>query len=326
MNEITSARDSFAIAGLEQTAQRANFYADAALSANTARMYAGDWARWCGWTDSNHLDPHGPPGQVALYLVHLADNGAKVATITRALSAISLGYRSKQLGSPRQDPAVQLVLRGIKRKIGVAPEQVEAILPSHLKAMVEALPADAVNRLRSVRNRAALAIGWAGGFRRSELLALDLRDVQKVPEGLRVTIRRSKTDQEGKGRVIGLPYAGVLGVCPVRSYDAWIEAAGLVGQEGPVFRAVTPDGQDVTDNRLSDRAFADVIATAARLAGLEGRFAGHSLRAGLVTSAAAAGKPVHAIMRQTGHKTLEVLLRYVREQGIFQDNAASGLL
>jgi site-specific recombinase XerD len=324
MGDLT--RESYAIAGLEHTAQRANFYADAALSANTARMYAGDWARWCSWTETRQLDPHGPPGQVALYLVHLADSGAKVATITRALSAISLGYRSKQLGSPRQDPAVQLVLRGIKRKIGVAPEQVEAILPSHLKAMVDALPADAVNRLRSVRNRAALAVGWASGCRRSEILALDLRDVQKVPEGLRVTIRRSKTDQEGKGRVIGLPYAGVLSVCPVRSYDDWISVAGLVGKEGPVFRAVSPDGQDVTENRLSDRAFADVIATAARLAGLEGRFAGHSLRAGLVTSAAAAGKPVHSIMRQTGHKTLEVLLRYVREQGIFQDNAASGLL
>jgi site-specific recombinase XerD len=324
MSELT--KKSLEIVGLEATAQRAQMYADAALSANTARMYAGDWARWEAWCDANHLSKLGPPGQVALYLVRLADNGAKVATITRALSAISLGYRHNQLGSPRQDPAVQLVLRGIKRKIGVAPEQVEAILPSHLKAMVEALPADGVNRLRSVRNRAALVIGWAGGFRRSELLALDLRDVQEVPEGLRVVIRRSKTDQEGRGRVIGLPYAGVMGLCPVRSFKAWIEAAGLVGKDGPVFRAVTPDGQDVTDNRLSDRAFADVVATAARNAGLEGRFAGHSLRAGLVTSAAMAGKPVHAIMRQTGHKTLEVLLRYVREQGIFQDNAASGLL
>ena len=174
------------------------------------------------------------------------------------------------------------------------------------------------------RSRAALVLGYCGGFRRSELLALDVRDITEVPEGLKIFIRRSKTDQEGRGRWIGLPYASVHSVCPVRAYKEWLADADIT--EGPVFRTISKDGLTVLDTRLCTRQFADVVKSSAQRVGLVGRFAGHSLRAGLVTAAMAARKNPKSIMAQTGHRTMDILLRYVREQGLFDDNPAAGLL
>ena len=298
--------------------------ASEALSESTRRCYASDWKRWNAWCASESLDPLGPSGQLALYIAHLVNNGAKVATIDRAVSAISKAYTLAERPNPRQDPAVKLVYRGARRRIGVAPEQVEAILPSQLKLMVENLPKGIHQDLRSARNRAALVMGWAGGFRRSELLGLNMDDVSVQEEGLRVKILKSKTDQEGRGRIIGLPYASVAIVCPVRSFLAWKEAADI--DDGPLFRRISRDGRSVEEPRLSTRQFSDIVKSAAKRANLDGRFSGHSLRAGLVTSAVQAKKNPKAIMQQTGHKTVAMIMRYVREQGVWDDNAATGLL
>ncbi len=309
---------------LRKLKETADALADEALSESTRRCYASDWGRWISWCEAQGLDPFGPSGQLALYIAHMVNEGAKVATIDRAVSAISKAYTLAERPNPRQDPAVRLVYRGARRRIGVAPEQVEAILPSQLKAMIENLPKGIHQDLRSARNRAALVMGWAGGFRRSELLGLDLADVSVQEEGLRVKIRKSKTDQEGRGRVLGLPYASVAAVCPVRSYLAWVRIAGI--EDGPLFRRVSRDGRTVESHRLSPRQFSDIVKTAARRASLDGRYSGHSLRAGLVTSAVQAKKNPKAIMQQTGHKTVAMIMRYVREQGVWDDNAATGLL
>lgn len=298
--------------------------AEEALAPATRNAYRADWNRWVRWCRARGFDPVGVSGPLALYIAELVEQGKKVPTIDRALSAISLAYRLADKPNPRQDPAVSAVFKGARRKIGIAPSQMTAILPTQLQKMVEGLPQGTHDRLRSTRNRAALVLGFCGGFRRSELLALDLSDVYEVPEGLKIFIRRSKTDQEGRGRWIGLPYASVHSVCPVRSFKEWVAVAGLTG--GPVFRTISKDGMEVLDTRLCTRQFADVVKSSAQRVGLVGKFAGHSLRAGLVTAAMQAKKNPKSIMAQTGHRTMDILLRYVREQGLFDDNPAAGLL
>jgi site-specific recombinase XerD len=262
---------------------------------------------------------------VALYLAWQAEQGKKVSTISIALCAITKAYDVQGLPTPREDRAVRLVYQGIRRRLGIAPEQVEAILPQHLRAMVDSLPEPVgKHKLRSMRNRALLTLGWVGGMRRSEIADLQVADVQQVPEGLKVTIRRSKTDQEGKGRVVAVPYGTWLQTCPVRSLRAWLDAAGL--QEGPLFRTVAPAGYSVREYALTDRQIANVVKQCASRAGVEGRVSGHSLRAGLVTSAVRAGKDARAIQGVTGHKTIEMLYRYVREQRAFLDSPSAGLV
>lgn len=298
--------------------------AEEALSPATHVAYRADWNRWVKWCRARGFDPLGTSGPLALYIAELVEQGKKIPTIDRALSAISLAYRLQDKPNPRQDPAVSAVFKGARRRVGIAPEQMTAILPTQLQKMVEALPQTVHERLRSSRNRAALVLGFCGGFRRSELLALDVRDIVEVPEGLKIFIRRSKTDQEGRGRWIGLPYASVHSVCPVRAYKEWLAAAGI--ESGPVFRTVSKDGLTVLETRLCTRQFADVVKSSAQRVGLVGKYAGHSLRAGLVTAAMAAKKNPKSIMSQTGHRTMDILLRYVREQGLFDDNPAAGLL
>lgn len=300
-------------------------YAEDSLAHNTRITYASAWRKWTAFCDERGFDPYGPRGQIAIYLAWLADNGAKVSTVSIALCAVCKAYEARGLPSPREDRAVKLVYQGIRRRVGIAPEQVEAILPHHLRSMVDALPEPlGKERLRSLRNRAMLTVGWASGMRRSEIVALQVADVKEVPEGLTLTIRRSKTDQEGKGRVVAVPYGAWLQTCPVRSLKSWLEAAEV--KEGPLFRTVTPDGMGVRPWSLTDRQLANVVKQCARRAGVEGRFAGHSLRAGLVTSAVRANKQIKSIQAVTGHKTLEVLYRYVREQELFKDNPAAGLV
>jgi integrase len=309
---------------LAQTAEAARSLAEDSLAANTRRCYRADWNKWLHWCEQHGMDPLGPPGQLALYLADLVERGVKVSTIDRAVSAITLAYKTAGKPSPRQDAAVAAVYRGARRRIGIAPEQVAAILPTQLQRMVEAMPTTLHHKLRSARNRAALAVGFFGGFRRSELLALDVADVTFVPEGLRIVIRRSKTDQEGRGRTLGIPYSSVLSVCPVRSLREWLDVAGIT--EGAIFRSISKDGLEVLDSRLCSRQFADVVKSSAQRIGLQGKYAAHSLRAGLVTAAVGAKKNPKAIMAQTGHKTMDMIMRYVREQSLFDDNAAAGLL
>ena len=305
--------------------QSAADYASDSLAKNTKVTYASAWRKWLAFCAERDFEPYGPRGQIAIYLAWLADNAAKVSTVSIALCAICKAYENEGLPSPREDRAVKLVYQGIRRRVGIAPEQVEAVLPHHLRSMVDSLPEPlGKDRLRALRNRSLLTIGWVGGMRRSEIVALQVSDVQKVPEGLRVTIRRSKTDQEAKGRVIAIPYGTWLQTCPVRSLESWLTAAGI--EEGPLFRTVTPDGKDVRPWSITDRQLANIVKQCAKNAGVEGRFAGHSLRAGLVTSAVRAGKQIKSIQAQTGHKTLEVLYRYVREQELFKDSPSAGLV
>ncbi len=319
---------------------RTDFYIDASLAPETKRAYRSDWGRFDGWARSRGLNPEDDhPPAVAVYLATLADAGKKLSTVDRALSSISFAYLSLGYETPRISPVVRRVMKGVRRTLGREQDRASPILPDDLRRMVEtgcktrnpglAHDERSIRRydnstLRAARDRALLTVGFAGAFRRSELSALEWRDIELVDEGLKVTIRKSKTDQERRGQTIGLPYGGHLQTCPVRSLMTWKEAMGGDTAEGPIFRAITHTGA-MSSRPISPRAIAKIIQRTARAAKVNGRISGHSLRAGLATAAAKAGKPTHVIMRQTRHKTVEMIMRYIRDEGIWDENAAMNI-
>ncbi len=212
--------------------------------------------------------------------------------------------------------AVASVWHGIKRTHGTAQAQKAPVLVENLRAMVRALRPGLIG----IRDRALLLIGFGGAFRRSELVALDLENVQFTADGLVLTLRRSKTDQEGEGRRIGVPYGSSLETCPVRSLKAWLDASGI--ECGPLFRSITRHGK--IQGRLSGFGVAIVVKKYAGAVGLDmTAYSGHSLRAGLVTAAAIAGASERAIMNQTGHRSSAMVRRYLRDSNLFRSNAAS---
>lgn len=274
----------------------------------------------------------------------MADGGRKASSITRALTALSQAHRAKELPSPRSHLAVQASMQGIRRVLGVAPAQKAPILLPDLRAMLTSLPDNTLG----TRDRALLLLGFAGAFRRSELAALNQADISFSAEGLEVILRRSKTDQEGEGRKVGIPFGSDPATCPVRALKAWLEtlaaaptcdsdstrskgprrrAKGKTTTETtPLFQSVSKAGRHILGHRLDGRDVARAVKRAARRAGLEPeRFSGHSLRAGLATVAAQAGKSERAIMAQTGHRSVMMVRRYIRDGNLFTDNAAAGI-
>jgi site-specific recombinase XerD len=284
----------------------AKSYAAASRSENTRKAYASDleaFGAWCA--ESGLCSLPAEPGTVALYVAHMADAGRKAATIGRALVAISQAHKLAGYDSPRGHRAVREVMAGIRRTIGTA-QKGKAPLPV---AVLSAAASEGREDRIGLRDRALLVVGFAGGFRRGEIVSLDVADLDFRAEGLVVTLRRSKTDQEGEGRTIALPYGSNPGTCPVRVLRAWLDAAQIT--TGPVFRAV--DRHDnVSPERLSDRSVANIVKAAAGRAGLDAAaYSGHSLRAGLATAAARAGKSERVIMKQTGHRSERMVRRYI---------------
>jgi integrase len=268
---------------------------------------------------------------LALHLASLADAGYSMSSVERTRAAIKTAHDAlvPEDGPPNPalDKRVRYVMKGIRRTLGVRPRrEVEALYPDDVRAMLRALPDGRAQRLRSIRNRALIAWGFAMGSRRSELVALNVDDVHKSADGWVALIRRSKTDQEGAGREVGIPYGSQAACCPVRLLDVWLETRGT-DDVGPLFCGVSPNGQWVLHfHRLCPRTVARTVQRAAKLASLDKDVAGHSLRSGLVSSAARAGKSIQSIQNQTGHRTLEMVLRYIRRESIFDDNAAAGIL
>jgi integrase len=218
-----------------------------------------------------------------------------------------------------QNAVVSEVWKGIKRTKGIAQHGKKPLLTPDLRRMIAALPQD----LRGLRDRAMLLAGFAGGFRRSELAALRVENVETTPDGLIVRLGRSKTDQEGQGRPVALPYGSDQETCPVRALRAWLEQAGITS--GPLFRALDRFGV-VSDKALHPDSVGYLVKRAAGRAGFEtAEYAGHSLRAGLATQAAMNGASELAIMKQTGHRSLATVRKYIREGSLFRDNAATKL-
>lgn len=287
-----------------------------ALPENTRRSYASDWKDFRSWcARRSRVALPASPETVALYLT-ARSRTHKVSSLSRRLTVIGKVHRAWGKVSPVTDDRVRRVWRGILHDKGEAPERKTPTLTSDIRKMVAGLEDD----LAGLRDRALLLCGFAGAMRRSELVALNFSDLQLTDDGFVIHVRRSKTDQTGKGRKVGIPYGQHAITCPVRALLAWLERSHI--DRGAIFRKVNRHGQ-LEGTRLSDRSVAEVVKRACRAAGLKASmFSGHSLRAGLATSAAMAGVEERSIQEQTGHKSLKVLRTYIREGNLFRNNAA----
>lgn len=302
--------------------QRVRDYAAAAKSPATRRAYARHWTAFTAWcASSSHPALPAAPGTVALYASSMAAAGRKVATIEQAMAAISAAHGAAGHPSPRDDANLRAALRGIRRELRTAQREAAPVLAEHLHLVLGKL---STSTRQGLRDRALLLVGFAGAFRRSELVALEVRDAAFTTDGLELAIRRSKTDQEGRGRLVALSYSGNPAACPVRALRAWLAAACIT--EGPLFRRVTRH-EAVGPRALSDRSVSDIVKRSVAAVGLDGSlYSGHSLRAGFVTQAKLKRKDEAAIMRQTGHRSVAMVRKYDRRVDLWRDNASAGLL
>lgn len=306
---------------LAALATRARAFIEAAKSENTRRAYRSDWRQFENWCASQGFDPlPAAPETVILYMTAMA-GATKAATLQRKLTSIGKAHQAAGYASPAsmQHAVVSETMKGIRRSLGTAQPGKEPLLTADIQAMMDTLG----DGLSGIRDRALLLVGFAGGFRRSELAALDFEDLIETEDGLVIRIRRSKTDPEGQGTRIALPYGSSAATCPVRSYRAWIAAAHL--SAGPAFRAIDRHGK-VSAGRLDPGSIARIVKRAAEAAGLDpAKYAGHSLRAGFATQAFLNGAAEVSIMRQTRHKSLDTLRKYIRDRSLFRDNPAAKL-
>ena len=288
-------------------------YVAASLTSNTQRAYLSDLAHFDAWGATVPSTPE----QVASYLAAHATS-LSTATLARRLAAISKAHQARGLPNPVRGELVKATLQGIRRLKGVAQRQAKPLLKEDLFVILDALGAD----VRGIRDRALLLIGFAGGFRRSELVGLNLGDIEAERRGVILHLRRSKTDQLGHGRKIAVPY-GRTRHCPILALEAWLTN---VGTDGPLFRPVDRHGR-VGQDQLSGNAVSSIVRGRLTAAGIDPTgYSGHSLRAGLATSAAQAGVPTWKIRQQTGHASDAMLSRYVRDGELFVGNAVSALL
>ena len=292
----------------------------ASKSKSTLRAYDAAWRRiFVAWCQRHGVVPL--PATPAVVAAFLADQAAskKVSTIVKYLSAINEAHRLAEHEPPSKSREVQTVLKGIKRTLGTAQKGKAPLLVRHLRAIMKTLPSNLIG----ARDRALLLLGFAGALRRSELVALNVDDLEFRDEGLVVNLRWSKTDQEGQGRLVGIPYGSFPATCPVRAMKRWLEMSEIT--DGPIFRSVSRHGH-LGEVRLSRKAVALAVKRAVKSIGLDPEeYSGHSLRAGLATEAAGQGVGELAIMRQTGHKSITTLRGYIRPATLWINNAAASV-
>jgi len=311
---------------LDELAERARAYFDDARSERTRRAYAGDWRRFADWcAQQGRVVYPAEPETVALYLAHLAELGRKRSTLERARAAIAVAHRRDVRADVRPCPTkhalVTDLMKGIARQRGSRPDRAPALSPEQLGAMIAACGDD----LRGARDRAMLALGFAGAFRRAALVSLDVDDLRFVERGLEVLVRADKHDPEREGRRVPVALAAVAARCPVAAVRRWLDLSGL-GAGEPLFVAVRRGGR--VGRRLSPRAVDRVVKKAARRAELqlEG-VSSHSLRAGFITSAIRQKHPLERIRVVSGHKEgSRAFEAYVRFAGIWDAHAGEGVL
>lgn len=301
---------------LEDSVRR---YVRASASEATLDAYRADWACFTAWCDATgHAALPATSETVALFIAARADAGDRPVTVERRLAAIAKAHKVAGVDSPTRATVVRETMKGIRRELGTAAKKKDALVTGRLLALL----AVAGDDLRGIRDRAVLSLGFVGGLRRSEIVALELTDVSFVEAGALVTLRRSKTDQEGAGRVVEIAATGSE-TCPVTALRTWIAAAGL--EDGAMFREIDRGGTRLEDGRMSDRAVARTVQRLAKAAGLAGDFGGHSLRAGFATSAVGAGVARELVMRQGGWKSENVMRGYVRAAETFRLNYSAAL-
>ena len=276
-------------------------------SANTLRAYESDYRDFSGFCIKNNFNPlPADPKILSLYLTKLSQT-SKFSTLKRRVASISIIHKLKGFYIDTKHPVIMENLMGIKRQNGSNQKAKKPILINDLKKIINVINEVQTKEIRKLRDKALILVGFAGGFRRSELVALNCEDIEFVQEGVKIFVKRSKTDQSGEGMTKAIPSFDNAIYCPVVHLQNWIYE--LKNKKGKVFS-------------ISDKSVALIIKKYANLAGLEGhKYAGHSLRSGFATSTAESGAEERNIMAMTGHKTTQMVRRYIQEANLFKNNA-----
>ena len=287
---------------------------------NTVRAYKSDFndfGLFCAKNGFKSLPSE--PKIVSLYLTHLSTKDAKMSTLKRRLVSIGVIHKLKGHYLDTKHPSIIENIMGIKRRKGSIQRGKKPLLINYLKEIINVIDHQKNEEIKKFRDRSIILIGFSGGFRRNEIVSLDYDDLDFVPEGLKINLKKSKTDQFGEGFSKALPYFDRSQYCPVVSLKKWIEVSQIVS--GPVFRRFNK-GSKLSNNRLTDQTVALLIKKYLQLAGIDSKnYSGHSLRSGFATSAAESGVEERNIMAMTGHKSTEMVRRYIKEANLFKNNA-----
>jgi len=287
---------------------------------NTVRAYKSDFNNFglfCAQNGFKSLPSE--PKIVSLYITHLSSKGIKMSTLKRRLVSIGVIHKLKGHYLDTKHPVIIENIMGIKRRKGSIQKGKKPLLINNLKKIINVIDECNTENIKKFRDRSIILMGFSGGFRRNEIVSLDYDDLDFVTEGLKISIKRSKTDQFGEGSVKGLPYFDNTKYCPVLSLKNWIEISKI--RSGPLFRRFSK-GTKLSEKRLTDQTVALLIKKYLKIAGIDSKnYSGHSLRSGFATSAAEAGVEERNIMSMTGHKSPEMVRRYIKEANIFKNNA-----
>jgi len=291
---------------------------------NTVRAYKSDFndfGVFCAQNGFKSLPSE--PKIVSLYLTHLSTKEAKMSTLKRRLVSIGVIHKLKGHYLDTKHPSIIENIMGIKRRKGSIQKTKKPLLINSLKLIINAVDQQNKQEIKKFRDRSIILIGFSGGFRRNEIVSLDYDDLDFVPEGLKINIKRSKTDQFGEGFTKALPYFDSSQYCPVVSLKNWLDISKITS--GPVFRRFVK-GSKLSENRLTDQTVAILIKEYLNLAGIDSKnYSGHSLRSGFATSAAESGVEERNIMAMTGHKSTEMVRRYIKEANLFKNNPLNKL-
>jgi site-specific recombinase XerD len=287
---------------------------------NTIRAYKSDFndfSLFCAQNGFKSLPSE--PKIVSLYLTHLSIKNVKMSTLKRRLVSIGVIHKLKGHYLDTKHPSIIENIMGIKRRKGSIQRGKKPLLINNLKKVIDVIDKQKKEEIKNLRDRTILLIGFSGGFRRNEIVSIDYDDLDFLEEGLKINLKRSKTDQFGEGLVKGLPYFESSQYCPVISVQKWIKLSKI--SSGPLFRRFTK-GSKLSDNRLSDQTVSLLIKEYLMIAGINNKnYSGHSLRSGFATSAAESGAEERSIMTMTGHKSTEMVRRYIKEANLFKNNA-----
>lgn len=289
-------------------------------SNNTIRAYKSDFndfSLFCTQNGFKSLPTE--PKVISLYLTKLSTNNVKISTLKRRLVSIGVIHKLKGHYLDTKHPSIIENILGIKRRKGSIQQGKKPLLINNLKKLIDTIDGQKNEEIKKIRDRSIILIGFSGGFRRNEIISIDYEDLEFVQEGLKINLRRSKTDQFGKGFVKGLPYFDNSKYCPVVSINHWLKISNITS--GALFRRFVK-GSKLSENRLTDQTVALLIKKYLELAGIESKnYSGHSLRSGFATSAAESGAEERSIMAMTGHKSTEMVRRYIKEANLFKNNA-----
>ena len=293
-------------------------------ASNTVRAYKSDFndfSLFCIQNGFKQLPSE--PKIVSLYLTHLSTKETKMSTLKRRLVSIGVIHKLKGYYLDTKHPSIIENIMGIKRRKGSVQKGKKPLLINYLKKLINVIDDNRDEEIKKLRDRTIILIGFSGGFRRNELVSLDYDDLDFVPEGVKINLKRSKTDQFGEGSLKGLPYFDNSKYCPVLSVQKYLEKSNI--SAGALFRRFNK-GSILSKNRLTDQTVAILIKKYLQLAGIDNKnYSGHSLRSGFATSAAESGAEERSIMAMTGHKSTEMVRRYIKEANLFKNNALNKL-